>query len=48
MEMVKSSAKDLLEIIMMEHSAPDEEALPTSVPPESRPQYVKTIWLFLR
>jgi hypothetical protein len=48
MEMVKSSAKDPLVIIVMEHSALDEEALLTSVPPESRPQYVKTRWLFLR
>jgi hypothetical protein len=42
MEMVKSSARELSEIIMMEHSAPDEEALPISALPESRPQSAKT------
>jgi hypothetical protein len=34
MEMEKSSARELLEITRMEHSAPDEEALPTSALPE--------------
>jgi hypothetical protein len=34
MEMEKSSARELLEITMMEHSAPGEEALPISALPE--------------